>query len=85
MHNMTPEEQALLEYQSAFDKYELSTRMAELEDNGIYLRNLLNHINDKLLQPTASKMMPAFTFAMTSVGTIATVALGAVFLIMKLK
>jgi hypothetical protein len=82
---MHPEEQAMLDYQAAFETQELSDRMNDIEVNGLYLRNLLNHINDKMVQPAASKMMPAVTLAMSSVGTIATVALGAVFLIMKLR
>jgi len=75
----------MLDYQAAFETQELSDRMNDIEVNGLYLRNLLNHINDKMVQPAASKMMPAVTLAMSSVGTIATVALGAVFLIMKLR
>ncbi len=85
LESMTPEEQALLEYQSAYDKYELSTRIGELEENGHYLRNMLNQINDKLVKPATSKVMPAVTLAMTSAGTVATVALGIVYLLAKLR
>ena len=84
-YNMQPEEQALIEYQAELDRMELSSRIAEMEENGLYVRNLLNHINDKLIQPTVSKVMPAVTLAMSTAGAIGTVALGALYLIMKLR
>jgi len=84
-YNIQPEEQAMLEYEAEMERQELSSRMTEIEENGLYVLNLLNHMNDKLFMPAASKVMPAITLAMTSAGTIATVALGALYLFMKLK
>ena len=87
-YNIQPEEEALIEYQAELERMKLSSKITEIEENGLYVRNLLNHINDKLVQPTASKVMPAITLAtlaVSSAGTAATVALGILYLIMKLR
>ncbi len=85
MYNMQPEEEALLAYEAEVERRELSSRMSEIEENGLYVRNLLNHMNDKMVQPVARTVMPAITLAVSSAGTVATVALGVLYLIMKLR
>lgn len=80
-----PEEQAMLEYQHEIEKLELSSRMTDIEENGLYVRNLLNHINDKLVQPVASSIVPAITLIVSSSGTIATVVLGTLYMISKFR
>ena len=85
INDLTPEEQILLDYQTDLNQHEFSNRMTELEENGLYIRNLLNHINDKLVQPAASRVMPAVNLAISSAGTVATVALGVLYLVSKLR
>jgi len=85
IYNMAPEEQAMLDFQAENERIELSNRVSEIEENGLYLRNLLNHMNDKLFLPAAKSVMPAITLAVSTAGAIGTVALGALYLLMKFK
>jgi hypothetical protein len=84
-YSLAPEQQALLDYQVEANQIELSNRMNDIESNGLYVRNLLNHMNDKLLLPATNKVMPAVQLAMSSVGTVCTLALGVLFVIAKLR
>jgi hypothetical protein len=60
---------------------EISDKLHDVDANGLYIRNLLNDMNDKLKQ----SVVPAVTLGMSALGWMSTMALGAVILVMKLR
>jgi hypothetical protein len=85
-YSTEPDELAdLREWEAEMERRRLAGKLNELESNGLYLRNLLEHINDKLVQPVTSKVVPAVTLGFTALGWVSTVALGAFVVVMKLR
>ena len=66
------------------DHREVAGRLNQVEENGLYVRNLLNHMNDKLFQPVKRSVVPAVALGFSVAGTLGTVALGIGFLLVQL-
>lgn len=60
-------------------------RLARVEDNGLYLRNIMNHINDKMVQPVASTILPVISLGFNIVGTLGSLAVGVGFLFIHFR